>query len=426
MLDIHRRTGYLFLVVVLLEIILISMQVQTSAGTKVGQAVAFGIFSQVQIGSSSMFGGVRHVWDGYFALRGAHDENQRLKEQVAGLELRLQQQQALARRGALLEQMLAVREQTSLKTLAANVIALDATGMFWTVTIDRGSEEGVKPDMAVIAPQGVVGRVVEHGAEAAKVQLLVDRNAGAGAVIERSGAGGVVVGNDSDPPLQMDFVANLADVKVGDRVVTSGLDGIYPPGFVIGHVEKAQEGKGLYKHIEIRPIVDFRALQTVLVVLDPPEKPKPGEGPGERGQLPPAATTQNQPAAAPAVPARPASAPAATSRTAPAQNTPAQGAPAAAPERNRPAPARTAPVSTAPATPPSATPPGATPPGATPPAAAPPAATPPATTAAPDPSAPATQRPATPPPVTPPPVIPPPAAQPAAAAPGTPVPGGVR
>ena len=135
--------------------------------------MAFGVFSQVQIGASRMFGGVRYVWDGYFALRGAHDENQRLKEQVAALELRLQQQQALARRGAQLEQMLAVREQTSLKTLAANVIALDATGMFWTVTIDRGSDDGVKPDMAVIAPQGVVGRVVDSPAfEAAKVQLL--------------------------------------------------------------------------------------------------------------------------------------------------------------------------------------------------------------------------------------------------------------
>jgi rod shape-determining protein MreC len=351
MLDIHRRTGYLFLAAVIAQIMLISWQVQTSSGTRVFQAVAFGIFSQVQLGSSRMFGGVRWVWDGYFALRGAHEENQQLKEQLAAVELRLQQQQALARRGAQLEQVLAVREQTSLKTVAANVIALDATGAFWTVTIDRGSRDGVNADMAVIAPQGVVGRVVDQPpTEAAKVQLLVDRNAGAGAVIERTGAGGVVVGNDSDPPLQMDFVANLADVKVGDRVVTSGLDGIYPPGFAIGHVEKVQDGHGLYKHIEIRPIVDFRALQTVLVVLDPPEKPKPGEGPGDLkpAQIPPSATTQNQPAAAqpPAAqpaPARPAPAPA--RRTPPAQNTPA--------------------------TPPVATPPVTTPPVTTPPVATP-------------------------------------------------------
>jgi rod shape-determining protein MreC len=398
MLDIHRRTGYLFLVAVVLQIILISWQVQTSAGINLLQAATFGVFSQVQIGASRMFGGVRYVWDGYFALRGAHDENQRLKDQLATLELRLQQQQALARRGAQLEQMLALREQTSLKTLAANVIALDSTGMFWTVTIDRGSSDGVKADMAVIAPQGVVGRVVDSPPlEAAKVQLLVDRNAGAGAVIERSGAGGVVVGNDSDPPLQMDFVANLADVKVGDRVVTSGLDGIYPPGFVIGHVEKVQDGQGLYKHIAIRPVVDFWALRSVLVVLDPPEKPKPGEGPGDLkpgqakpGQttLTPPMTTQNQSAPAPPRPA--ASTPAAAPRTGPPAS-----APATQPARNQPAPARTVPST------PTANPPGTTP-----------TTTPPADSAAP---APATQRPVTPPPTAPP---------PAAATPSTPVPGG--
>jgi rod shape-determining protein MreC len=417
MLDIHRRTGYLFLVVVVVEIVVISTQVQTSTGMRLTKAATLAVFSQVQIGSSRMFGGVRHVWDGYFALRGAHEENQQLKDQVAALELRLQQQQALARRGAQLEQMLTLREQTSLRTLTANVIALDATGLFWTVTIDRGSSHGVKPDMAVIAPQGVVGRVVDSPAfEAAKVQLLIDRNAGAGAVIERTGAGGVVVGNDSNPPLQMDFVANLADVKAGDRVVTSGLDGIYPPGFAIGHVEKVEDGQGLYKHIELRPIVDFRALQTVLIVLDPPEKPKPGEGPGELrpAQIPPAATTQNQnpAAAAPATASRPAAAQRTPAQGAPAAGAPAAAAPAGRPTQSRPAPARTTPPpSTGQATPPAATPPAATPPTGQPPAGG----TPPSgTTAAPETPAPAPQRPATPP-ATPP---------PAAPIPGTPVPGG--
>ena len=159
MLDIHRRTGYLFLGVVLGQILLISWQVQTSSGISFLQAGTFGVVSQVQIGASRLFGGFRWVWDGYFALRGAHEENQHLKDEVASLELRLQQMQALARRGLQLEQVLGVREQTSLTTLTANVIALDATGMFWTVTIDRGSSDGVKPDMAVIAPRGVVGRV---------------------------------------------------------------------------------------------------------------------------------------------------------------------------------------------------------------------------------------------------------------------------
>ena len=90
--------------------------------------------------------------------------------------------------------------------------------------------------MAVIAPTGVVGRIVTPTAHAAKVQLLIDRNAAAGAVVERSRAQGIVLGGDEEL-LRMNFVSSTADVKVGDRIVTSGVDGIYPKGFVIGKVE---------------------------------------------------------------------------------------------------------------------------------------------------------------------------------------------
>jgi rod shape-determining protein MreC len=274
MLDIHRRTGYLFLAVVLGQVILISAQVQTSSGAKVLNAVAFGIVSQVQLGAASVFSFVRSGWDGYFWLRGTYQENQRLKQQVAELELSLQQQQALARRGAELEQLLEIRGQTSLRTMAATVIAADSTGGFQSVTIDRGSHDGLRPNMAIISSRGVVGRIVDQPPSlyAAKVQLIIDRSAGVGAVVERSNAGGVVVGQEGDPPLRMDFVSNLADVKVGDRVVSSGLDGIYPRGFAVGYVEKVSNGDKLYKDIQIRPVVDFSAVQNVLVVLEPPPR----------------------------------------------------------------------------------------------------------------------------------------------------------
>jgi rod shape-determining protein MreC len=275
MLDIRRRTGYLFLGFVVGQVILISFQVQASSGVKVGQAALFGTLSYLQLGAARVFATVRSGWDGYFWLRGTYQENQQLKGQVASLELSLQQQQALARRGAELEQLLDLRAQTNLRTIAANVIAADATGGFQFVTIDRGSQDGLRQNMAVIASTGVVGRVVDQPPSlyAAKVQLLIDRSAGAGALVERSNAGGVVVGQEGDPPLRMDFVSNLADVKVGDRVVTSGLDGIYPRGFAIGFVERVSNGTKLYKSIEIRPVVDFSAVQGVLVVLDPPPRP---------------------------------------------------------------------------------------------------------------------------------------------------------
>lgn len=281
MLDIHRRTGYLLLAVMVGQIILISAQVNTSSGTRVLRAVSFGLFSQVQLGAARLAGGVRGIWDGYIGLQGVHAENERLQEQLMATRVRLQEQQALALRGSELERLLDLKQRTTLGTLPAAVVAGRTDDLFKTITIDRGSSSGLRKDMAVIAPEGVVGRIVEQPPlYAAKVQLLIDREAGAGAMIERSGASGVVTGYDGDPPMRMGYVSNLADVKVGDRVVTSGIDGIYPRGFPIATVEHVERGPGLYKDIWLRPVVDFASLGSVLIVLEPaPVSPDAGSAP---------------------------------------------------------------------------------------------------------------------------------------------------
>lgn len=265
-----RRTGYLLGALVLGHVILISAQVQTRSGVRVLEAVTFGAFSEVQRGVSRAFGGVRGVWEGYVALRGLHAENETLRTRVAELELKLQEQRALAQRSESLARTLDLRAQVKMSTVAAQVIAVDPTPWFRTATIDKGFRHGLRRDLAVIAPAGVVGRVVgEPAPNAAKVQLLIDRNAAAGAMIERSRAGGVISGHDGDPPLLMQYVSNLADVQAGDTVVTSGIDGIYPKGFVVGRVEQVERGAGLYKTIKVRPALDFSGLEDVLVVLVP-------------------------------------------------------------------------------------------------------------------------------------------------------------
>jgi rod shape-determining protein MreC len=124
--------------------------------------------------------------------------------------------------------------------------------------------------MAVIAPTGLVGRIVTPTAHVSKVQLLIDRNAAAGALVERSRAQGIVVGTGVDM-LRMDFVPVTADVKSGDTIVTSGVDGIYPKGFVIGKVEQV-DNDGIYKAIRVRPTVEFNRLEEVLVVKTSPEQ----------------------------------------------------------------------------------------------------------------------------------------------------------
>jgi rod shape-determining protein MreC len=125
--------------------------------------------------------------------------------------------------------------------------------------------------MAVIAPAGVVGRIITPSARASKVQLLIDRNAAAGALVERSRAHGVVEGTGGT--LRMNYVSGTADVQVGDTVVTSGIDGIYPKGFVIGQIESVQRGAGEFETIALRPAVDFSSVEAALVVVTPPAAP---------------------------------------------------------------------------------------------------------------------------------------------------------
>jgi rod shape-determining protein MreC len=232
------------------------------------EQVTFGIFSEAQRAITTALGGVRHVWTGYIGLRGLKSENDELKKQLADAEIALQEQRALADRARGLQRLLDLRNSANLKTTAAEIIGAAPTPDFRTVTIDKGTRDGLRRDMAVIAPEGVVGRVVVPGPRSAKVQLLIDRNAAAGAIIERSRAQGVAVGS-GDERLSMEYVSEAFDIAMGDVVVTSGIDGIYPKGFVIGRIERIEKSGGAYRRITIKPAVDFAGLEEVLVVVAP-------------------------------------------------------------------------------------------------------------------------------------------------------------
>jgi rod shape-determining protein MreC len=264
----RQRTGILFGAVMIGHLILISAQVQSRAGVPVLEGVTFGVFSRLQGGAAGLFRGVTDTWNSYVGLRGVQAENEALKQQVAELGVRLQEQRALAERAERLQATLQLKNNTPLPTLAAEVIAANPNPGLLTVTINRGSADGVQQDMAVISPKGVVGRVIGPVvAHAARVQLLIDRNAAIGAVSERTRAGGMAVGADGDPPLTMELVSNLADVVPGDVIVASGADGIYPRGFVIGKVETSATGPSLHRLIRVRPAVDFGSLEEVLIVM---------------------------------------------------------------------------------------------------------------------------------------------------------------
>ena len=288
----RKRTGWILFAAIIAQVLLVSAQVQTKSGVRAIEAVSFGAFARVQGAASSIVRGVRDVWTNYAALRGAKDENAELKRRMSELEVRLQEQRALAARTTKLQELLDLKQDVTLPTVAAEVIAGNANPGVRQITINRGSADGVQNSMAVISPRGVVGRVIGHpSARAARVQLIIDHSAAAGALTERTRAGGMVTGGDRQPPLAMELVSNLADVKPGDVVVTSGVDGIYPKGYILGTVESSDRGPGLYRVISVRPSVDFSSLEEVLVVLVParPATPELEEKPATS---PPAATPQ--------------------------------------------------------------------------------------------------------------------------------------
>ena len=283
----HRRGGsaVLFVLVVVAHIVLISAQVTSKSGMPVLQAVAFGLVAELQRGGAGAVDAVTSLWSGYVDLRGIRAENAQLRQQLADAHIRLQQERALAQRSGELAALLDLRGRVNLETTAAEVVAASATPDFRTVTIGKGTSAGLRPDMAVLAPEGVVGRVIVPSARAAKVQLLIDLNAAAGALVERSRAQGVAVGTGEDT-LQLEFVLGTADVKVGDVVVTSGIDGIYPKGFVIGRVDYLERAGGAYREIRLTPAADFTSLEDVLVVLTPQVPEMPDEA-GPAGTGPP-------------------------------------------------------------------------------------------------------------------------------------------
>ncbi len=266
--DLRQRPGLILAGAIALHVVLISLQVTTGAGSTLFHTVAFGSVSEGQRVAGGAVGAVRDTWQGYLALRQVRAENEALRAQLGETQIQLQVERARAERADAYRRLLEFRTTVPLATTGADVIAGSAIPEFRTVTIDKGTNDGVVQDMAVIAPAGVVGRITRTSGRAALVQLIVDRNAAAGAIIERSRVQGIVVGA-GDGTLRMEFAAATGDVVAGDVVVTSGIDGLYPAGFAVGTVTAVDRGDGLYHDISVRPAVDFFRLEDVLIVLAP-------------------------------------------------------------------------------------------------------------------------------------------------------------
>jgi rod shape-determining protein MreC len=266
-----RRSRFLLVGLVLVHLAAISHQVDGGGGVSLLQRGIITLVSPLQRGVGFVVGGVAEVWRGWGFHRQTYDENRRLTERVRLLEMELMARSHQAQEAERLRELLALRRAVPLDTLAAQIVGRDGVPWFRSLTLDKGESDGVALDAPVMSPTGVVGRVFAVGPHAARVQVLLDRDSGAGVLVERSRVPGVVSGQVSGPEagaedLVLKYVAERADVVVGDVVVTSGLDRIYPKGLVVGRVRFVGKGSGLFRDIRVEPSARFDRLEEVLVV----------------------------------------------------------------------------------------------------------------------------------------------------------------
>ncbi|MGH7907724.1 MAG: rod shape-determining protein MreC [Candidatus Binataceae bacterium] len=227
------------------------------------------ILSPVQSASARLVEGAQVFWRDYVDLVSVQHQNQELRARLDHFQTERAHMAELEVENRHLSNLLELREALRLKAIAASVIGSDAAGLSRTLILGQGSKSGLRAGMAVLSEQGVVGKLIAVSPNSSRVLLLVDHNAALDALDQRSRVRGIVAGVVDDG-LMMKYVGRTDDIKPGDTVVTSGMDGVFSRGLLIGHVSRIErEGPGLFLKIAVKPAVNFRDLEQVMVVTEP-------------------------------------------------------------------------------------------------------------------------------------------------------------
>ncbi|HKE55142.1 MAG TPA: rod shape-determining protein MreC [Pyrinomonadaceae bacterium] len=239
-----------------------------------------GLASPLQSAASKTSGATSNFFRQIFNFHSTAQENEQLKQQLAQVQLELRNAQQQGAENERLKGLLNLKEKTGFDSVPARVIARDPSVWFNTITINRGSSSGIAINNPVVTSTGIVGRVITVSPWAAQVMLVTDEKAGAGAVVGQLGqssAMGSVRGRPDIGLIEMRYVSGLEKVEKGDYVMTTGQDGIYPPGLNVGEVVDVKNGTATQPHdILIRPGARLDQLEEVAVLLyHPPQRPAP-------------------------------------------------------------------------------------------------------------------------------------------------------
>lgn len=204
-------------------------------------------------------------WHSYFWLRGVRKENEDLKDQIAQMkmqEVRLAEDANQARR---LQLLLGFKEKYIAQTLPAQVISTTGSEFSRAIYIDKGTKDGLKSDMPVLTPQGIVGKVLKAFSSTSLVLLINDPTSGAGVILESSRLQGILKGSVNGATYMQNVMTD-EKVEPGERILTSGGDGVFPKGLPVGTVMTVTPGQDLFLNIRVRPAVQLSKLEEVLVI----------------------------------------------------------------------------------------------------------------------------------------------------------------
>ncbi len=262
------RALYVLIPLLILHLTLLSVQIEDPSGTHLFRKWALQISSPILNVSSSLWGGMRRTWNGYIWLRGAREENERLRERVRQLSLREDTVAQIEAENARLRQLMTYKEARSFTTLGSRIVGRAPNYLASVVYIDRGSNDGIRVDHAVLADNGVFGRVVLVTPHTSHVQLITNADAAVGAMVERTRSPGVLTGT-GNPVLDLNYINNTEQVEVNDLIVTSGLDGVFPKGLPLGRVVESRKGNSVFRVVRVTPLADLIHVEEVLILIGP-------------------------------------------------------------------------------------------------------------------------------------------------------------
>ncbi|HEX2931231.1 MAG TPA: rod shape-determining protein MreC [Candidatus Binatia bacterium] len=224
------------------------------------------VMRPLQVASQGTVNWIKGFRENYDTLSGFKAENERLRKRVQALEVEKQKLLEAEATNQRLNQLLDFRSHLPSKPILASIIANSANNWFQSCQLDKGSADGIRKGMAVVTPLGVVGQVVAVTPRTAKVLLLTDPNSGVDVLVQRTRSRGIVSGSLENGTV-LKYVKRSEDIQAGDRLITSGMDGVFPKGMMVGIVTKVRKQHlGLFQFIEVLPAVQSERVEEVLVV----------------------------------------------------------------------------------------------------------------------------------------------------------------